>query len=85
MSATIAQQAMTLFGNLALRSWGEHNQETGDNSGMFKYLLIYGLFSLSATLLGGISNVIMWILCSLRSSKRLHDSVGCFFASVAGI
>ncbi|KAJ7355423.1 P-loop containing nucleoside triphosphate hydrolase protein [Mycena albidolilacea] len=75
MSATIAQQAMTLFGNLALRSWGEHNLETGDNSGMFKYLLIYGLFSLSATLLGGISNVIMWILCSLRSSKRLHDSM----------
>lgn len=75
MSATIAQQAMTLFGNLALRSWGEHNQETGDNSGMFKYLMVYGLFSLSATLLGGISNVIMWILCSLRSSKRLHDSM----------
>lgn len=73
--AAVFQQAMTLLGNLTLRSWGEHNREIGNNQGMFKYLLIYGLFSLSSTLLGGISNVIMWILCSLRSSKRLHDSV----------
>ncbi|KAJ7918968.1 multidrug resistance-associated ABC transporter [Mycena leptocephala] len=73
--ATVAQQAMTLFSNLALRSWGERNRETGNNSSMFKYLMIYGLFSLSATLLGCLSYVIMWILCSLRSSKRLHDSM----------
>ncbi|KAJ7126538.1 P-loop containing nucleoside triphosphate hydrolase protein [Mycena crocata] len=73
--AASAQQVMTLLGNLALRSWGEHNREMGDNSGMFKYLLIYGLFSLSTTLLGGLANVVMWILCSLRSSKRLHDSM----------
>ncbi|KAJ7695169.1 metal resistance protein YCF1 [Mycena rosella] len=73
--ATVAQQATSLLGNLTLRNWGEHNREMGDNSGMFKYLLIYGAFSLSATLLGGTSNVVMWIMCSLRSSKRLHDSM----------
>ncbi|KAJ7634168.1 P-loop containing nucleoside triphosphate hydrolase protein [Mycena polygramma] len=73
--ATITQQAMTLFGNLALRSWGEHNREMGDNSGMVKYLLVYGIFSLSSTLLGGLASIVMWILCSLRSSKRLHDSM----------
>ncbi|KAJ7449546.1 multidrug resistance-associated ABC transporter [Mycena latifolia] len=73
--AALAQQAMTLLGNLTLRNWGEHNREIGDNSGMFKYLLIYAVFSLSSTILGGMSNIIMWILCSLRSSKRLHDSM----------
>ncbi|KAJ7043446.1 P-loop containing nucleoside triphosphate hydrolase protein [Mycena alexandri] len=75
LAATFGQQAMTLLGNLALRSWGEHNRERGDNSGMFRYLLIYGLFSLSSTILGGISSVVMWVLCSLRSSRRLHDSM----------
>ncbi|KAJ7767456.1 multidrug resistance-associated ABC transporter [Mycena maculata] len=75
MLAAVSQQAMTLLGNLTLRSWGEHNREMGDNSGMFKYLLVYGLFSLSSTLLGGASNIVMWILCSLRSSKRLHDAM----------
>ncbi|KAK7030741.1 P-loop containing nucleoside triphosphate hydrolase protein [Favolaschia claudopus] len=73
--STVSQQAMTLLGNLALRSWGEHNHEAGDNTSMIKYLFIYGLFALSATILGGVSNVVMWILCSLRSSKRLHDSM----------
>ncbi|KAJ6621301.1 metal resistance protein YCF1 [Mycena sp. CBHHK59/15] len=72
---TAAQQVMALLGNLSLRSWGEHNREMGDNSGMLRYLLIYGLFSLSSTLLGGSANVLMWILCSLRSSKHLHDSM----------
>ncbi|KAF8216283.1 multidrug resistance-associated ABC transporter [Mycena galopus ATCC 62051] len=75
MLATISQQVVNLLGNLALRSWGEHNREAGDNSSMIKYLLIYGAFSLSSTLLGGISNVVMWVACSLRSSKRLHDSM----------
>ncbi|KAJ7504548.1 P-loop containing nucleoside triphosphate hydrolase protein [Mycena galericulata] len=73
--AAVSQQAMTLLGNLTLRNWGEHNLQMGDNSGMFKYLLIYGVFSLTSTLLGGASNIVMWIFCSLRSSKRLHDSM----------
>ncbi|KAJ7281673.1 multidrug resistance-associated ABC transporter [Mycena rebaudengoi] len=73
MLAAVAQQAMSLLGNLTLRNWGEHNRETGDNSGMFRYLLIYGLFSLSSTLLGGAASVVMWVFVSLRSSKRLHD------------
>ncbi|KAJ7245130.1 multidrug resistance-associated ABC transporter [Mycena haematopus] len=73
--AIISQQVANLLGNLALRSWGEHNHAAGDNSSMLKYLLIYGLCSLSSTLLGGTSNIVMWILCSLRSSKRLHDSM----------
>lgn len=62
--ASLAQQAMTLLGNLTLRSWGEHNREMGDNSGMFKYLLVYGIFSLSSVLLGGGSYVVMWIWVS---------------------
>ncbi|KAJ7760397.1 P-loop containing nucleoside triphosphate hydrolase protein [Mycena metata] len=88
IATTIGQQAMTLLGNLTLRSWGEHNREMGGNSGMFRYLLIYGLFSLSSTMLGGISSIVMWVLCSLRSSKRLHDSsycrlyISCFFSPV---
>ncbi|KAJ7077902.1 P-loop containing nucleoside triphosphate hydrolase protein [Mycena belliarum] len=73
--AALAQQAMSLLGNLTLRAWGEHNREMGDNSGLFKYLLVYGIFSLGSTLLGGAANIVMWIYCSLRSSKRLHDSM----------
>jgi ATP-binding cassette subfamily C (CFTR/MRP) protein 1 len=69
------QQATSVLGTLTLRYWGEHNQELGNNSSMFKYLLVYGLFSLSSSMLGGISAITMWVYCALRSARHLHDSV----------
>ena len=73
---TIAgQQATSVLGTLTLRYWGEHNQELGNNSSMFKYLLVYGLFSLSSSILGGVAAIIMWVYCALRSARHLHDSV----------
>uniref|UniRef100_A0A8H8CHK1 Metal resistance protein YCF1 n=1 Tax=Psilocybe cubensis TaxID=181762 RepID=A0A8H8CHK1_PSICU len=73
--ATVSQQAASVLATLTLRYWGEHNREVGDNSGMFKYLLVYGLFSLSSSLLGALSAITMWVFCALRSSKRLHDAM----------
>ena len=73
---TIAgQQATSVLGTLTLRYWGEHNQELGNNSSMFKYLLVYGLLSISSSILGGISSIIIWVYCALRSARHLHDSV----------
>lgn len=73
--ATVAQQGASVLATITLKYWGEHNREVGSNDGMFKYLLVYGAFSLSATLLGAMSAIIMWVFCALRSSKRLHDGV----------
>ncbi|KAF9556671.1 metal resistance protein YCF1 [Agrocybe pediades] len=73
--ATILQQAASVLATLTLRYWGEHNREHGGNTGMFKYLLIYGLFSLGSSILGAVSAMIMWVYCALRSAKRLHDSM----------
>ncbi|SJL03580.1 related to YCF1-Vacuolar ABC transporter responsible for vacuolar sequestration of glutathione-S-conjugates [Armillaria ostoyae] len=75
LAAIIAQQASSVLGNLVLRSWGEHNREMGSNAGMLKYLIIYGAVSLSSILLGGAAAILMWVLCSLRSAKRLHDAM----------
>ncbi|KAJ7248513.1 P-loop containing nucleoside triphosphate hydrolase protein [Mycena rebaudengoi] len=73
--AALSQEAMSLLGNITLRNWGEYNRNSGDNSGMFKYLLAYGLLALSSTILSGAASVVMFLLCSLRSSKRLHDAM----------
>ena len=77
--ATILQQATSILGNVVLKAWGEHNRETGSNSDMGKYLLAYGLSSLSSTLLGAASAILMWVLIGLRSARSLHDGVGFFF------
>ncbi|CAA7267383.1 unnamed protein product [Cyclocybe aegerita] len=73
--ATVFQQAASVFATLTLGYWGEHNQKIGSNSGIFKYLLLYGCFSLSSSLLGAISAITMWVYCALRSAKHLHDSM----------
>lgn len=73
--ATVTQQIASVFANLALRSWGEHNREMGDNSGIFKYLTLYGAFSASAAILGGVASISMLILCALRSARLLHDQM----------
>ncbi|KAI0065635.1 metal resistance protein YCF1 [Artomyces pyxidatus] len=72
---TMSQQALSIFANLALKSWSEHNRQNGDNTGARIYLWIYGLLSLSSTLIGGLSAIMIWVLCSLRSSKQLHDAM----------
>ena len=78
---TIGQQVAAVLSTLTLRYWGEHNRQVGTNEGMFKYLLLYGSFSLSASVLGGLSAVIMWVYCALRSARKLHDSVRCRHSS----
>ncbi|KAI0313275.1 P-loop containing nucleoside triphosphate hydrolase protein [Amylostereum chailletii] len=74
-AGAVLQQVMSVMSNLALKSWGEGNRASGDNRKASAFLWIYGLLSLSSTLLGGASAIMIWVLCSLRSSKHLHDSM----------
>ncbi|KAF9054322.1 metal resistance protein YCF1 [Panaeolus papilionaceus] len=71
---TASQQVASVLGNLTLRYWGEHNLE-GKAGSISKYLLIYVGFSLSNILLGVASTMLLWMFCSLRSSRRLHDGM----------
>lgn len=80
--ANILQQAASVLANITLRNWGEHNREFGDNSGMFNYLLGYGLFSLSSVLLGGAAAILLWVFCAVRSARQLHDSVSIIIVSM---
>ncbi|RDX54318.1 metal resistance protein YCF1 [Lentinus brumalis] len=73
--ATILQQIANLLGNNMLREWGNHNSEVSGNEGSGIYLLGYGLLSLSSTVLGAIAALLIWVLCSVRSARRLHDSM----------
>ncbi|PIL25024.1 ATP-binding cassette transporter [Ganoderma sinense ZZ0214-1] len=73
--ALLVQQIAGLLGNNMLREWGNHNTEVSGNEGAGWYLLGYGLFSLSSVLLGALASILIWVLCSVRSSRRLHDGM----------
>ncbi|KAG1740326.1 P-loop containing nucleoside triphosphate hydrolase protein [Suillus lakei] len=74
--ATVLQQAVSVVSTVMLRFWGEHNREMGANVGLTdKYFLGYGLFNLVAIFSGACAALLIWVFCSLRSSKHLHDSM----------
>lgn len=71
----VLSQVTSVLGNNTLRAWGEHNLSSGSNKDAFWYLLMYGLYSLASTLLGTVAAITLWVFCSVRSSRLLHDSV----------
>lgn len=73
--ALLVQQIANFLGNNMLRHWGNHNTQVNGNEGAGWYLLGYSLFSLSSVLLGALASILIWVLCSVRSSRRLHDAV----------
>ena len=78
LAATLMQQVVSVLANITLRNLGEHNRESGDNSGMFDYLLGYGLFSLASIIFSAASAILLWVLCTVKSARYLHDSVSMF-------
>jgi hypothetical protein len=74
--ATVLQQVVSVMSTVMLRLWGEHNREMGTNTGLTnKYFLGYGLSNLVAICLSACAALLIWVFCSLRSSKHLHDSM----------
>lgn len=74
--ATVLAQVVSVMSTMMLRFWGENNRETGGNAGLMDpYLLGYGFLNLASIMLAGVASLLIHVLCSLRSSKYLHDSV----------
>ena len=70
----IGGQTASILSNFVLRFWAQKNTSAGDNTQVTKYLLAYGLIGISSSFLSVLSQVILKLYCSLRSSRKLHDS-----------
>jgi ABC-type multidrug transport system fused ATPase/permease subunit len=71
----ILQQALVLMSNLTLRTWGERNADDGNNRGALHYMLLYGLWILLSTIAGLVSTILIWVICGLKSARKLHDKM----------
>lgn len=73
---TVLGQVVSVMSTMMLRLWGEGNHESGVNTGLMDpYLLAYGFLNLTSIVLTAAAGLLISVLCSLRSSKYLHDSV----------
>ncbi|CAE6457349.1 unnamed protein product [Rhizoctonia solani] len=71
----VAQQGCAILSNVALKMWGNHNQEAGDNSGLGYFLILYGTLALASTLFSFVASVLQWVFCAIKSARSLHDAM----------
>ncbi|KAI9440473.1 P-loop containing nucleoside triphosphate hydrolase protein [Lactarius indigo] len=69
------QQTLLVLGTFSLKHWSEGNRESGENRSAVKYLWAYGLLSLSASILNCTASILIFVFCSLKSSKHFHDAM----------
>lgn len=85
LMSVVAQQGSQVLANVTLKQWGEHNQKAGSNADMSTYLMLYGLCSTSTILMSLAGTILLFVYCTLRSAKYLHNSVSVLMLSRASL
>lgn len=64
-----------LIANYILKDWSEDNSRNGSNKSILKYIGLYTFFGLGGSLFTLGRTVFMWIVCSIKASRVLHDDM----------
>lgn len=67
----VASQASSIAANVVLMRWGD----AGGRGDVGHYILLYGLCALASAVSSALAGLFLWIFCSLRSARYLHDSM----------
>ncbi|KAG5922873.1 hypothetical protein E4U42_005186 [Claviceps africana] len=73
LAALLVAQSAGIGGSFWLKSWSEHNEDTGTNDDIGKYIGIYFVFGIGSSLLTVVQTLILWIFCSIEASRKLHE------------
>jgi ABC-type multidrug transport system fused ATPase/permease subunit len=73
MVALMAAQTASVGGTFWLKKWSEVNEEYGSNPQVGKYIGIYFAFGIGSAALVVLQTLILWILCSIEASRKLHE------------
>ncbi|KAI9893113.1 MAG: hypothetical protein M1814_000660 [Vezdaea aestivalis] len=73
MVAMIAAQAASIGGSIWLKRWAEINGEAGGNPDVGKNIGIYFAFGIGSAALVVVQTLILWLLCSVEASRKLHE------------
>jgi ABC-type multidrug transport system fused ATPase/permease subunit len=71
--ALLASQSASIGGSVWLKEWSEHNEKSGFNDSIGKYIGIYFAFGIGSSLLTVGQTLILWIFCSIEASRKLHE------------
>ncbi|CAE6434162.1 unnamed protein product [Rhizoctonia solani] len=71
----VGQQGCAILSNVALKMWGNHNQDAGGNSSVGYFLILYGSLALASALFSFVASVLQWVFCAIKSARSLHDAM----------
>ncbi|EFW99233.1 ABC metal ion transporter [Grosmannia clavigera kw1407] len=71
--ALVASQTASMGGSVWLKKWAEYNAGNGGNFHVGKYIGVYFAFGIGGALLTAAQMLILWILCSIEASRKLHE------------
>ena len=67
----IASQAFSIGANVTLMKWGD----AGAAANVGRYIAIYGICVALSSAASALSSLFLWVLCTLRSARELHDGM----------
>lgn len=73
MLALLAAQTASIGGSVWLKEWSDKNEASGSNDNFGKYLGIYFAFGIGSSVLTVVHTLVLWILCSIEASRKLHE------------
>lgn len=71
--ALLAAQCAQIGGNIWLKTWADHNGQSGSNDDVGKYIGVYFAFGIGSSSLTVCQTLILWIFCSIEASRKLHE------------
>lgn len=69
----IGGQTAQTAGNVWLKKWAEVNDANESNSNVGRYIGVYFALGISGAALVLVQTLILWIFCSIESSRKLHE------------
>lgn len=71
----IAVQALQVSSSVWLKTWAESNEHDFGNQDIGKNVGVYFALGMAASAMVVVQTMTMWIYCSIRASKKLHEAM----------
>lgn len=71
----ILAMTLSVCGNVWLKYWSEKNTDAGSNPNFKFYSFVYLAFGAGSAFTNLISVLILWVFCTIKGSRKLHDNM----------
>ncbi|GAA5856368.1 hypothetical protein JCM8547_008708 [Rhodosporidiobolus lusitaniae] len=71
----VLQQVLLVAKDVWLKTWAQHNADTGTNGNIPYYLGVYGAIGFTASAIFFVNGVLLYSMCVVKSAQHMHDGM----------